>query len=74
MNDFMKPRNAVMPIPIKTYFVQTQPVPTEGPHAQEVPRETFMVTAGTNPHVLIEFDELYEALYLRFDLPRLDIV
>jgi hypothetical protein len=67
-------RNATMAIAIKSYFIQTQPSPVEGPHAQEVPRETFMTSAAANPHVAIEFDELYESLYLRFDIDRLDVV
>lgn len=67
-------RNAMMGITIKSFFAQTQPSPTEGPHAQEIPRETFLIAATTNPGVVIEFDELHESLYLRYDLPRITVL
>lgn len=57
---------------IQNYFVQTQPTPTEGAHAQEVIRSDFMASAHDNPYVRITYDAHTKGLYLRFDLPQVD--
>jgi hypothetical protein len=67
-------RNTVMPIAIQAYFAQTQPSPTEAPHAQEIPRQTFLTAAMANPQVVIHFDDIHESLYLRYDLPRIPVL
>lgn len=66
-------RNTKMATVIQLYFIQTQPSPVEGAHAQEVPRETFLTAAQTNPHVQIDFDEITHGLYLRFDQPLIEV-
>lgn len=67
-------RNAKMAQSIDTYFVQTQPSPIEGAHAQELTRKEFLTAALASPHVQIDFDEITHGLYLRFDQPRLEDV
>lgn len=59
---------------IRNYFVQTQPTPVEGAHAREVAREEFFTIAEENLNVPISFDHNTAGLYLRFDLPLMDVV
>lgn len=59
---------------INHWFIQTQPTPVEGAHAQEVTRDEFLLVAEKNPNVSITFDEINSGLYLRFDLALIDIV
>lgn len=67
-------KNSIMGINIRVYFIQTQPSPIEGPHAQEVDRDTFLNSALSNPYVAIDYDEVYHGLYLRFDQPLDEVV
>ncbi len=57
---------------IQNYFIQTQPSPNEGAHAQEVTRPQFLISAEENPYVRITYDADTMGLYLRFDLPDVD--
>jgi len=59
---------------VRVWFIQTQPSPVEGAHAQEVSREDFFISVEENPYVIITFDENTGGLYLRFDLPLSDVV
>lgn len=54
------------------YFIQTQPSPTEGPHAQEVLHDDFFAACEANPWAMIEPSEEGDALYLRLDLEQVD--
>jgi hypothetical protein len=67
-------KNVMMGHNVGTYFVQTQPSPTEGAHAQELTRKEFLTAAQASPHVQIDFDEITHGLYLRFDQPRIEVV
>ena len=52
------------------YFIQTQPSPNEGPHAQEVTAEEFHLACNEHTRAWIEW--VGESVYLRLDEPDRD--
>lgn len=54
------------------YFIQTQPAPDEGAHAQEVARDVFLAEALNHPYHPIECED--GGMFLRLDLPEREVV
>ena len=56
------------------YFIQTQPSPDEGAHAQEVDEAEWRTEAKHSPYTRITYDHETSGLHLRFDLEPVDKV